>query len=380
MDKIINIFVKFYNSKMFTVCIYILLFILLGFILRTLYNRICHAILPRIRYERRFSEKGVYQDDEVELVEIIYNPTPFPLFFADVEGYIYNELIVKEFVFDSKKGMQFFKSRFKLIMPYMRIKRRHTVKCTKRGFYKLETVQLFLARSEKYVDCPAEIYVYPPLIDSEYDCSPVSFTQGELESRRWLMKDPFSLSGIRDYTYGDPFSSINFKATAKCSGFLTSKIKVNEKDFCSNRNIIILINYSVEPENPIQTHIFDSIQELALGKACYLMRRAFDNNYRCGFGANCMTVDGNTFVEFPMATGETHFISMLRELSCVRNTPGISFSGMLDKLIYGGITDTEFYVFTPYLDYELDMRLKNLEYRGNAVALFIADRDNTENK
>ena len=53
---------------------------------------------------------------------------------------------------------------------------------------------------------------------------------------------------------------------------------------------------------------------------------------------------------------------------------------MLDKLIYGGITDTEFYVFTPYLDYELDMRLKNLEYRGNAVALFIADRDNTENK
>ena len=93
-----------------------------------------------------------------------------------------------------------------------------------------------------------------------------------------------------------------------------------------------------------------------------------------------MTVDGNTFVEFPMATGETHFISMLRELSCVRNTPGISFSGMLDKLIYGGITDTEFYVFTPYLDYELDMRLKNLEYRGNAVALFIADRDNTENK
>ena len=365
---------KFYHSGYFTACIVILIAAVAVYILRVIYDRICHSILPLLRYERHFADDGVFENDNTELIEVIYNPTPFPLIFVDVEGYIYNDLRVTEFEFDNRKGMQFFKSRFILLLPYMRIQRRHEVICKKRGYYKLESVQLFLAKSDRHIDCPAEVYVYPPLLDPPLPTAPASLQQGETESHRWLIRDPFSLSGIRDYVFGDPFNAINFKATARSGGYLTSRLKVNERDFCSNRNIVVLINYATDPADPIPTKIYETIQEEALGKASAMIRNACNDGFNAGFACNALTYDGDRDVKFPMGSGEVHIKDILRAMAGIRNTPGVSFSRILDEYIYTGITDTEFYVFSPYTDDMIDARLRDLEYRGNSVCLLIGAR------
>lgn len=369
--------VKFYNSGYFTALIIVLIIAAAAAVIRMIYRRVCHHILPRLRYDREFETDGVYEGEETELIETIYNPTPFPLVFVDVEGYIYNDLRVTEFEFDKNRGMQFFKSRFTLLLPYMRIRRKHRVSCRKRGCFRLESVQLFLARSDRYIDCPAEIYVYPPLLDPPEPAMPASLQQGDVESRRWLIRDPFSLSGIRDYVFGDPFNSVNFKATAKSGGYPV-RLKVNERDFCSSRNIIVMINYATDPKDPIPTAIYEKMQEEALGKTAAMLREASEAGINAGFAANPLTTDGAPKLKFPMGSGEMHIKDILRSMACIRNTPGVSFSHILDEYIYTGITDTEMYIFSPYTDENIDARLRDLEYRGNSVSLIIGRREEDE--
>ena len=80
--------------------------------------------LSRIVYERCFSEEGVYEGDEVELIETVRNTGFFPLLGVDIESYFYNELDLEEYEPDPGSTMQYVISRFNL-WPYMQIRRHH---------------------------------------------------------------------------------------------------------------------------------------------------------------------------------------------------------------------------------------------------------------
>ena len=60
---------------------------------------------------------------------------------------------------------------------------------------------------------------------------------GELETRRNQMEDPYTFRGIREYTYGDTYGKINWKATAKAS-----KLMVNMYGYTSEQRVRILLN------------------------------------------------------------------------------------------------------------------------------------------
>ena len=171
--------------------------------------------IDRITYKREFSEKGSYEGDELQLIETIANRSFLPFFFIDIEYYIFNELQYDDYEQERDRNMQYTRSRFFIVLPYMQIKRRHTIKLKKRGFYQLDTVTFWYGRKQRRISAPAQVYVYPKLTGIDDLPIPSSSMQGDAFSKQWLIKDPFSVSGIREYRFGDPFNSINFKATAK---------------------------------------------------------------------------------------------------------------------------------------------------------------------
>ena len=338
-------------------------------ILVFLYLKLREKLMSKIVYRRVFSDVGAYEGETVTLIETIYNPNPLPVFFINIEGYIYNGIPMEEYEVDPKKGMQYYVSRFHL-MPFMQIRRRHVIRCAKRGYYKLETVDIYYNRKVRYIEAPADIYVYPKILPITEPAQPTSSRQGECFTRRWLIRDPFSFNGVRDYHFGDPFNTINFKATARSGNFFNlSALKVNNRDFCSNRTFMVYLNFQTNADEQITTRSYEAMMEQGLSFAAALTREAAYNGYRTGFAANCCTVTGEDHIRFPIKSGEQHLEEILKEMAKVRSRVGISFYSMLETDVADGISDTEIYIITPMVNEQLDEQAAHFRRFGNSVSV-----------
>ena len=343
-------------------------------VIYTLYYNAKVKLVRRLRYRREFSVPGAFEGGELFVVETIYNPSPLPVFFADVESYIYNSLKLLDLPGgEIDSAMQLITSRFHL-MPYMEVTRRHRIRCMRRGYYRLNTACI-VTRSigvEKatYFDFEMELYVYPKIAELGAVSYPVNFIQGDSISRRRIIHDPFSVSGIRNYASGDPFNAINFKATAK-SGFQgMHSIKVNKLDHCSDRIFMVYINFQTSPEiTGIPTDIYESLMEQALSFAAFFVGEALCCGYKVGLAANCRTVGGARHITFPIVGGLYHIEEMLREMAKVQIGRGVSFPWLLEGAMRADVCNAEVFVMTTYIDQSMDDSLTALRMRNNAVTV-----------
>jgi uncharacterized protein (DUF58 family) len=339
-------------------------------------------LIKKLQYKREFSVSGLFEGGEVILTETIYNNSMLPIFFVDVESYIYKslKLLNSAGYYEDDSAMQLIISRFHL-MPYTQVKRRHKIKCTHRGYYKLNTASVLTKNvaieNSTYFESEAELYVYPKAVELNQVSYPVNFMQGDSLSRRRVMQDPFSVSGVRDYSAGDPFNMINFKATAK-SGFQgIQSIKVNKLDYCSDRIFMIYINFQLPSDTAsIPTEIYESLMEQALSFAASFVSEALRKGYKSGLSANCHLISGERVIMFPIFGGLYHMEEMLREMAKVQIRTGVSFASLLDRGVRADIYNAEIFVITPYLDRSIDDSVVALRKHNNAVT--IVELENAE--
>ena len=328
-------------------------------------------LIGNLSYTRFFSEKGSYEGDEVTMTEVIHNKSFLPLFMIKIEYYIYNDLQYDGYEPDREHAMQYTLSKFFIILPFMQVKRKHTIKLLKRGYYTLDTINLLYAKRERNVLAPAEIYVYPKMIGIDDLPIPSSSMQGDAYSRQWLIRDPFSVSGVCEYRFGDPFNTINFKATAKSAMLGVSGLRVNNRDFCSNRNFMIYLNFQTDKEVAMPFKVYEKLMEKGLSYAAALLREAFNFGYRAGFAANCTLVSGENQVKFPMTQGALNYEDILMQMSKVRLAEGISFAALLGNDALGGLCDSEVFILTTYINEQIDRTVDTFHKFGNNVSVIM---------
>ena len=61
----------------------------------------------------------------------------------------------------------------------------------------------------------ANLVVYPSIIPMQEVPLPSHNWQGDISVRRWIVDDPFIISGVREYRAGDGMNQISWKATAR---------------------------------------------------------------------------------------------------------------------------------------------------------------------
>ena len=328
-------------------------------------------LIGNLGYTRYFSEKGSYEGDEVTMTEVIHNKSFLPLFMIKIEYYIYNDLQYDDYPPDREHAMQYTLSKFFIILPFMQVKRKHTIKLLKRGYYTLDTINLLYAKRERNVLAPAEIYVYPKMIGIDDLPIPSSSMQGDAFSRQWLIRDPFSVSGVREYRFGDPFNTINFKATAKSAMLGVNGLRVNNRDFCSNRNFMIYLNFQTDKEVAMPFKVYERLMEKGLSYAAALLREAFNFGYRAGFAANCTLVSGENQVKFPMTQGALNYEDILMQMSKVRLAEGVSFTALLGSDALGGLCDSEVFILTTYINEQIDRTVDTFHKFGNNVSVIM---------
>lgn len=324
--------------------------------------------IGRLRYERYFSDKGVFEGDCCDLYEKITNPTPLPLLMVDVEAYVYGELALHGYTGLREGDMQYFISRFNL-GPRKTVIRRRRLTAKKRGVYELGTASVAVAGEPVYFDTAAKLYVYPALTGMRELCPPRNTLSGDVRSLRRLLTDPFSVSGIRDMAPGDPFNSVNFKATARTGG---QRIKVNERDFSSGRLFMIFLDLS-QPTDPIPGERFEEIMEAALSFAATTVRRALDSGYRVGFAANCGGEGRSPICALP-SSGIGTLEALLREMAAARIfNCDMSFHALLNRFL-PSVRDADVFLITAELLPECGRMVRAYEKRNNAVTVMRTGR------
>lgn len=347
---------------------------LVVFFLCRLYLRLRTAHLGNIEYERTFSESGVYEGEEVELIETIRNRGLFPLLFVDVESYLPPSLRVRDRATGKDDSMPVLISRFHL-MPYTQIRRRHRLRCTARGYYELQTASIYDRGGAAPMESRAELYVYPKVIPMELYRLAVGRMQGEYTALRPLYSDPFSLSGIRDYRFGDTVSHINFKASARVplSGSSASPLKVNQRDFCASRRLMLYMDFYLPAGSLIDGEDYGKRAERGLSYCSALMRDAIFSGYAVGFAANCKMHGGAMSIRFSPDHSEAHLLDMMRAMAALVPRDGASFASLLEYDIVGGMRDTEIVVFCYAQSDDMLSRLSELSRLGNSVKVVLLE-------
>ena len=367
-------FIKVVTSTWFRWTVVILVVLLILWILLRIYGAMRNARLGRIVYERHFSEEGVYEGDTVELVETVRNPGFFPLLGVDIESYFFNELELEEYEPDKSSTMQYVISRFHL-WPYMQIRRHHRLTAKKRGHYALQVATVYTKNDPIPLEAPAELFVYPKAIPLNLPVLAVGRMQGEYVSNRPLFTDPFSLAGIRDYRFGDPVSQINFKASARVpmTGFSASPLKVNARDYCASRRLMIYMDFHLPMGSKIDGKEYEKRAERGLSFCAALIRDAVYGGFRVGFAANCKTVTGELSTRFPCESAESHLVEIMKEMARMNPTDGASFASILEKDIADAMTDTEIIIVAFDTHEEVLDRINTLEQFGNSVQQIILE-------
>ena len=352
------------------------------YVVKRVYSKLKLSAIMKLSYERKFSVTGAFEDDEIFLIETIHNKSFIPIFFVDMEFFLYNQLQTDGYENSSEyvtyikhkdSAMQRVLSRFHL-MPFMKVVRQHKIKCGSRGYYNLDAVSVEYNGIPRYITSPAELYIYPKLRDVNYTSKPFNVSQGNVISLSRVITDPFLISGIRDYQSGDPFNLINFKATAKAMA--TNSIKVNKLNYSSSRLFMIYINFQKLPEINMAGDIYNVIMERALSYSASFINDALHNGYRAGFGANCMMATGEMKIEFPQVSGYYHIEEILKEMAKARLIGGASFGSLLNNAVVNNIRDSEIYIMSMYIDSDIEEKIKLLGRLNNSVNIIKLGDDN----
>lgn len=375
--------VKYINEHpwLMTIVILVIAAVVLFFVLFFVYRALKGRFLSRLVYKREFSVSNCYAGQTVTLTETIFNPTFFPLFRVDVEEYFIGGLWLDGMRPDPKikagEEMEPVISRFTL-MPFMQTKRRHEVFCEARGHYAISSVRIYRKNDPLFISAPADIYVFPQIIEPQINSYPVSCLLGEYTSKRRLIQDPFSFSGIRDYRFGDPMNIINYKATARHPVFSASDIMVNMRDYCTGRVFMVYLNFHLQNAGKKLYDNYDAIMEYGLSISSALIRDAVNNGCKVGFAGNCPT-ESQRYIRYPMLSNDDHYKQIMRGFADLRISDGISIKLMLQDDIDDGLNNAEIILLTTYMDDEIDDRLRILKQYSNAVSVIFLSEEDLEN-
>jgi len=350
--------------------------------------------VSRIRYTCRFQVPDCYAGDTIELVEVIENHKWLPVPWIRVESMMDAALRFRtEEALHINEGRktQYHKSLFTL-GPYRRIRRRHKITCTKRGVYRLSGVTVtagdLFGMLESTRRCPveAELVVYPAVVSMEEVPLPSHGWQGDVTVRRWLVDDPFTTAGVRDYQSGDPMKLIHWKATARAGS-----LQVHRREFTAERRLMVMLNVEDRETTRDLVH-HEALIERGIAYAATIVSHAIRQGLTVGFGHNgCRAEraapaggepgpDGRAAGpgRVPAGGGRAHLMAILEEMARIELRCRILFHDFLEPDCAATDEKRDYVLITAHLSDALKDRIQKLEEAGHSVQVLHLEPETEE--
>ena len=210
------------------------------FTVEVIYYRL-HA-LDNLNLKVDFSKNVADFGEDVELIEVAENRKRLPLPFIILKFECPREIRFYDME-NTSTSDHLYREDMLTMRAFSKHTRRIKAQCTKRGYYVfprvgITTSDLFLTeRFTRDFANDSDLVVLPELIDSNIMRTLTSVTLSDMQCRRTLLTDPFTLAGIREYDPNDPMKSINWKASAK-----TGTLMVNQNASTCTQKVHVFVN------------------------------------------------------------------------------------------------------------------------------------------
>ena len=290
-----------------TIISMLLLVLFLLWIQRYVYRRYWSSGLTM---QLSFSKREACEGDTLTLREQVTNRKLLPLPWLMARFQLSRNLIFTEHEHSVVTDAYYQSDVFSVNM-YQRITRTQDFLCAKRGYYRIKSMDLVSSNifiSDKlvmHIPCDAELTVYPK--HANLQALEVFFRQlyGDIEVHRFTNQDPFAYRSIREYSTGDDFRSINFKATAK-----TGELMVNVNSATASQELVILLNLDEYSAWSIES-VFEEAIRVAAAVA--------ENSILAGLSVAMYSNGRDSVTHSPLAElagcGDTHLGSILEKLA-----------------------------------------------------------------
>ncbi|QSF47276.1 DUF58 domain-containing protein [Paenibacillus tianjinensis] len=340
--------------------------LLLLLFISVIYQR---SALKRVSYTRYFSAAAAYEGEQVEMVEEITNRKLLPLPWLRLESSIARGL---EFGRQENLGVssgEIYQNHISLfyLRSYRHIKRRHLVRCEKRGMFRLESVTMTtgdhfgLSRRTQTFPLQLKLLVYPGLVDIHELPLPVHSWLGELPVKRWIVEDPFLTAGTREYRPGDSLNAMNWKATAQ-----TGRMQVHQKDHTADSRLIICLN--VEISESMWRNVTDAARiELGIRYAATAADFAIGHGLETGLLCNGK-LDGGGERDHVTSGPLWNLEEMLGLLARLQLDRTIPMSRLLELEAESYPEGNDYLIITCHRGKELQQAAEELELLGNGLA------------
>ena len=334
--------------------------------------------LRRFSYARRFSRKNAFEGEKVELVELIRNEKLLPVPWLRAESRIPEPLhFAKEQLGANHEvsGGMYHKSMF-FLPPRCAITRHHEITLTRRGVYEagsvaLSTGDLFaIARKKRQLLFDCGIIVYPRLLSEDELPDPANRWLGDALVRRWIMPDPFLVSGIRDYAPGDPMRDVHWKASAK-----TGDLKVKVRDYTTDPKVLVILNIQAAQHqwSDVPVQLVDGM-ERAISISATLCLRALRHGMSAGFATNASLIgsrgSGKGTLVCSMG-GNAQADKLLETMARIEMHMEMSFPTFLGTL--EDVRAEDILIVTAYEDNDIMAAVSRLKLQGNTVSMYVLE-------
>lgn len=218
--------------------------VIAGFLLILIQLYACRAWnLKKLTVSRSFSKSKVFSGENVKYAISISNNKILPLMLLEVETEFPGQFLIDdEKISQTALAKTWLHKGILSLLWFQKVTRYYSMKCTARGYYRLPEVTLttgdFLGINSFSTKVPSscELVVYPdvyPLRRWAFARRPM----GEHSVRRWIIDDPLLVTGVREYTPGDPLNSIHWNTSARLG-----RLHVKLYDYTASHSVMVFLN------------------------------------------------------------------------------------------------------------------------------------------
>lgn len=285
--------------------------------------------LAGVQFRHQLSQHRVTFGEVIEFTVEVINLKPLPLIWLRIEDAVPRYLAIEGGRIENERS-QLFPQLIMVIamLPYERLVRRLRVRCDRRGEHKFGPASLesgdYLGILSAYggVRLDERVLVFPKVFAIESGKLPSQLFIGRQAVHRQFLHDPMRAIGARAYQSGDPYRSIDWRATAKAGTLMVHILEPS-----STPVLDIVLDFSGPRKDP-PDYAPDEL-EMAISVTASLARYGLEKHMSVGVRGNGFS--RQAILEVPPSARAGQFGAIMEALAHASTLPSLRLDDLMRR-------------------------------------------------